>query len=442
MGEKGTLLRCGEYLQTNEYLVSENKLFFAIMQSDGNFCVYRGSGPSDNQGVLWAANKCSETKSDFFAIVQNDGNFCVYKGTGPSDNHGIWWDTHEIADKGDFFGIIQNDGNFCIYKGSGPSDNHGVLWDTHVIDSPDAFTFSDACPFGNEDDTLKDLILKKHAPLIWLANNEKFLPSSVDWAFKQMVRYPKPDNALIPLPAAIKTGKYKYCLKAKEKIEDPSDSSLDLFKGDLDSAKIYAFWVTKNKPIIDLVYFFFYPYNRGKEVANTMFGNHVGDWEHLTVRLKRASFGTNQVVYRPTDVYYPYHNKGNSYAWPTINKCELTHPIGYSAKGSHGMWKSSGAHLYEGLKDHCSEGTEWQTWNGIETFDYNLKKGVSTTWPAWMSTNYTDPGSGDPSLPGNGPIYRWGNSHMGMKYYKYYRLSSGPTGPAAKSSVWEKDSFR
>ena len=37
--------------------------------------------------------------------------------------------------------------------------------------------------------------------------------------------------------------------------------------------------------VADLVYFFYYPYNRGKEVLFTIWGNHVGDWEHITVRL-------------------------------------------------------------------------------------------------------------------------------------------------------------
>ena len=47
------LLKPNEYLTSNKYLVSNNKAFFLIMQSDGNMVVYKGSGPSDNKGALW-----------------------------------------------------------------------------------------------------------------------------------------------------------------------------------------------------------------------------------------------------------------------------------------------------------------------------------------------------------------------------------------------------
>ena len=45
-------LTSGGWLGTNQYLVSMNELFFAIVQGDGNFCVYVGSGPNDNTGTL------------------------------------------------------------------------------------------------------------------------------------------------------------------------------------------------------------------------------------------------------------------------------------------------------------------------------------------------------------------------------------------------------
>ena len=43
-------------LKPNEYLVSENKQYF-IVQGDGNAVVYRGSGPVDNHGAMWASGK-------------------------------------------------------------------------------------------------------------------------------------------------------------------------------------------------------------------------------------------------------------------------------------------------------------------------------------------------------------------------------------------------
>jgi hypothetical protein len=126
-------------------------------------------------------------------------------------------------------------------------------------------------------------------------------------------------------------------------------------------------------------------------------------------------------------------------------KTSDTHPVVYSAMGSHGVWKDAGTHEYQDLvvatlSDICSQGTAWDTWNDVRGYDYNNSAGLNVSWPAWMSTDYTNAGSGDPSVPGNGPIYRWGNEHQGSSYFGQYRLEDGPTGPAAKG-VWNPDTF-
>ena len=170
---------------------------------------------------------------------------------------------------------------------------------------------------------------------------------------------------------------------------------------------------------------------------NTMWGNHVGDWEHLTVRCEKVV--VNDTMYlQPIQVYVSIHSFGNLYSWSSITKTGNTHPVAYSAKGSHGTWKDSGSHTYQetilgDLVDYCSEGTAWDTWNIVQGFDYNNQTGLNTTWPAWLGTNYTSAGSGDPAVPGNGPIYRWGNEKDGGPYFGYYRLEDGPTGPMEKS---------
>jgi surface protein len=126
--DKGKMLQTGKYLATGEYLVSDNKLFFVIMQSDGNLVVYNGSGPSDNKGSTWLSE--TEGKGESFAIMQSDGNFVVYKGSGPSNDSmfdvSTW--SSQTGGKGESFAIMQDDGNFVVYKGSGPTDNKGATW--------------------------------------------------------------------------------------------------------------------------------------------------------------------------------------------------------------------------------------------------------------------------------------------------------------------------
>ena len=130
------LLKPNEYLTSNKYLVSDNKAFFLIMQSDGNLVVYKGSGPSDNKGALWSSG--TSGKGESFAIMQSDGNFVIYKGSGPSDNKGALWNSKTFG-KGESFAIMQDDGNFVVYKGSGPSDNKGALWNSKTGGKGESF---------------------------------------------------------------------------------------------------------------------------------------------------------------------------------------------------------------------------------------------------------------------------------------------------------------
>jgi hypothetical protein len=130
MANRGAFLTTNEYLSSGDYLVSPAALYFAIMQTDGNFCVYHGSSPTDNQGFLWGDGKTA-SGGEFFAIMQDDGNFVVYSGSGPNDNLGVVWASlRESLSQGSYFAIMQDDGNFCVYRGTGPDDNQGIVWDS------------------------------------------------------------------------------------------------------------------------------------------------------------------------------------------------------------------------------------------------------------------------------------------------------------------------
>jgi len=119
------MLLPGKYLTSGKYLVSENKEYFAIMQSDGNFVVYKGSGPTDNKGATW--NSDTEGNNESFVIMQDDGNLVVYKGSGPTDNKGVTWNS-DTEGNNESFVIMQDDGNLVVYKGTGPTDNKGATW--------------------------------------------------------------------------------------------------------------------------------------------------------------------------------------------------------------------------------------------------------------------------------------------------------------------------
>jgi hypothetical protein len=89
-----------------------NSNYFLILQDDGNMCVYRGTGPNDNQGTIW----CSMTNGQ---QQQGNPNFAAAKGKYGQN----WMASGSTLAAGDFIGstngnlalIMQSDGNLVLY---------------------------------------------------------------------------------------------------------------------------------------------------------------------------------------------------------------------------------------------------------------------------------------------------------------------------------------
>lgn len=69
--------------------------------------------------------------------------------------------------------------------------------------------------------------------------------------------------------------------------------------------------VPKGDGVVDAFWFFFYSYNLGNTVFNVRFGNHVGDWEHTTVRFHNGV---------PKAVFFSEHAFGEAYTWDAVEK--------------------------------------------------------------------------------------------------------------------------
>lgn len=86
--------------------------YFLILQDDGNLCIYRGRGPSDNQGYIW----CSMTNGK-----QKDANPAYAAANGKYGQN--WIPQGSTLAAGDFVGstngsialIMQSDGNLVLY---------------------------------------------------------------------------------------------------------------------------------------------------------------------------------------------------------------------------------------------------------------------------------------------------------------------------------------
>ncbi|MBJ6360153.1 beta/gamma crystallin-related protein [Paenibacillus sp. GCM10012307] len=278
-----------------------------------------------------------------------------------------------------------------------------------------------AVPGNTYSNTAKRQILQTFAPRIWFAQGEVYFPSSVEYTFPYMDRYVNPSSGA-------------YELKTKTAL-NPYNLKLPYFTGDLANAPIYAFWVEKEYDNVDLVYYQFSPYDLGKTVLGTEVGSHVGDWERITVRM--AKFEDNNTRYmKPVQVLYGAHSFSTVYNWSEVNKINGTHPVAYSAFGSHGMWKDQGNHVYMNLvvvqlTDVANQGTAWDTWNNIQAFEYypNQAKGIGlgNSFPAWLERNYWPWENG-------GAIYRFGNPGQGS-YFGQPLLADGPVGPQEKSAL-------
>lgn len=290
---------------------------------------------------------------------------------------------------------------------------------------------------GHSSGEVKAEILEKYAPRLWFRTDEVYFPSSVEWAFPYLKRALIGENYWLVTKSPL-LGEY---LLAGPEYKDVYDHPF--FAGDLASSVIYAFWVEKdvgppeNKvAYVDLVYFIYYPYNKGKSCGGVRYENHVGDWEYLVVRILKDDSDN------PLLVGFSTHSWVTVYDWADIEKAEGTHPVAHVAWGSHGHWKDEGDHHYDtiicDLHDYCNKGTAWDSWHSVRAFDFNEREGLAgDEWPVWMNDTYSEPGGSNPYDPSAGAVYRWGNPEAYCWVWACV-LTTGPTGPIAKSVFYSE----
>lgn len=104
-------LNTGEKLAVGEFLMSTCGHYKAIMQGDGNFCVYRDG--AFVFGTYQRAKYDLEDGANWQAVMQADGNFCVYKGS--EFKFGSVQDAGYKPMQGQYQLVMQTDGNLCVY---------------------------------------------------------------------------------------------------------------------------------------------------------------------------------------------------------------------------------------------------------------------------------------------------------------------------------------
>ncbi|XP_076301048.1 uncharacterized protein LOC143219098 [Lasioglossum baleicum] len=172
-----------------------------------------------------------------------------------------------------------------------------------------------------------------------------------------------------------------------------------------------------------VTYWMFYPFSEGKAVCVLdlgflgtwpiptvggvclgmlkEYGNHVGDWEHMSLYFKDASHPSAMYVSaHDAGAFYRYDLRSGTFVYESqetrkgifqkpifperVYTAGGSHPILFSARGSHGLWTAPGKHKFVRLPrlyDESGFGTAWPTWKMIEL----LLKKENSILPGWMS---------------------------------------------------------
>jgi hypothetical protein len=213
-------------------------------------------------------------------------------------------------------------------------------------------------------------LLTAYAPHVYLHPNEPYLPSSVTWYFENGALLYQKGSSQTPTPVAAdgsnlpqgggNDGGYWLDLpvddKQREKVK----------RGDLASAKGYV----QVKPMLggtvtDLAVWIFFPFNgpaRAKVGLLTIplgeIGEHVGDWEHVTLRVSNFSGELLRM-------YLSQHSAGT---WVEASQLEYldgyggNRPVAYASRHGHALYPKAGlvlqgnSRLGVGIRNDAAKG--------------------------------------------------------------------------------------
>jgi hypothetical protein len=126
-----------------------------------------------------------------------------------------------------------------------------------------------------------------------------------------------------------------------------------------------------------ITYWLFYPYSQPPPLEISRPISHEGDWERISVLIKR---GRRDAEYIPMSARYHFHNDKRDIPWYAVKRVAAggpetpTHPVVYSANGSHASYPRAGRYRQEfdlagrqpfRIFDEaiaCPRCPQWQTW--------------------------------------------------------------------------------
>lgn len=292
------------------------------------------------------------------------------------DNQAITW--NDIKEGCDVAGEIAYDWTVNSIKEavSGP-----IIKPTYAAYSQDIYDRSRA---GTIDDPETEKIdyekwnplIKKYAPIFYLASQELYLPIAVEeYCTGLQTKVVDSTNGATIIPAGFVTMEEIYQLyKQAESVggslpyyfdNEPAvkfGSNPALYTDPNKTLRTPAYVVVyENDDALYIQFLLFFGFNGPYMVRQTdteLFNPHEADLEHFTIEL-------NKKTHEPQRFYFSSHGRSEG-MWLPANHPDVgyegTHPIAYIARSGHGTYPRAGIYvrIFGFANDHTNAGTRWE----------------------------------------------------------------------------------
>ncbi|GJY86656.1 vacuolar protein sorting-associated protein 62 [Tanacetum coccineum] len=236
----------------------------------------------------------------------------------------------------------------------------GVCVGTFIVEDENNTNSIISCLTNNNFDTLSSTmpnlaqiaaLVQEYSPRLYFHPSETYLASSTEWYFSNGVLLYQSGDESNPIRVDPSGSNLPQGGSDDETywLDLPTDETERerVKKGDLQSSQVYI----HIKPMLgatftDIAIWVFYPFNGPAtaklgliDVPLGKIGEHIGDWEHLTLRVSNF----NGVLYR---VYFSQHSGGTWVETPSLEFQNGTNNIvAYSSLHGHATYPSPGVVL-------------------------------------------------------------------------------------------------
>lgn len=232
--------------------------------------------------------------------------------------------------------------------------------------------------FANEDDiTNAQAMIKMFAPLVKLAGDEYYFPSSMPWYLKRVELKDHNLNVVKERGQVTPQDLEQYCDRGY--YLDP-DGDEQTYRGQpLENgtvvAPMYMNYVTIDDDRAVLQTIFFYPFNgatpllqlveAAQKCTGISGGNHEGDLEHIDIYLTK-----NDDNVEISKAFFARHGEDGIYIPGDKLKKHDSHPVVYSAQYGHASYNNSFWFPNRVLDQADGRGAQWKGWEHYELLNW------------------------------------------------------------------------